>query len=255
MQRAVGLQQRAVFINAPPCLIDAAAFQRRDQQHRRRPRCQPRSQQVQRMPQVRGRVGRGIAQLAVRFVDHHDVRQLHDAALDALQVIAAGRRQQQEKNVGHRRDLRLRLADADRLDDNAIVVRRFAQQHRLPRAPRHTALRFAGRRRADERARVGRQFFHARFVAENRAAAAPSLARRTRVDRQHRHALALRQRLAAERFDEGGFADARRAADADAQRAAGVRHGAAQEFFGRAAVRIPRRFHQRDGARQCPAVA
>jgi len=46
------------------------------------------------------------------------------------------------------------LADAHRLDDHRVEARRFDQQHRLARAPRHTAQGGAGRRRPDEGGRL-----------------------------------------------------------------------------------------------------
>ena len=59
---------------------------------------------------------------------------------------------------------------------------------------------------------------HPRLVAEDRAAGA----RRGRVDREHRDLVAALDQEHAERVDGGGFADARRAGDADAHRLAGI---------------------------------
>ena len=67
-----------------------------------------------------------------------------DAALDALQVVAAAGREQQQEHVGHLGDRGLRLADADRLDDHHVEAGRLAQQQRLARAPRDAAQGLAG---------------------------------------------------------------------------------------------------------------
>jgi hypothetical protein len=79
----------------------------------------------------------GGLELAVGLVDRQDVGQLDDAALEALQLIAAARQQQQQEEVDQIRHCGLGLADADRLDDDHVEAGRLAQQHGLaaPRRP------------------------------------------------------------------------------------------------------------------------
>ena len=84
------------------------------------------------------------------------------------------------------------------------------------RAPRDAAERAAGRRRADERLGAAREPLHTGLVAEDRAAAAAA----RRIDGQHREPVAVVDEVEAERLDERRLPRARRAADADAYRAA-----------------------------------
>ena len=146
-----------------------------------------RAHEVERAGVVGGGVRGGRGEVAVGLVDHHEVGELHDPALEALQLVAAARRDEHEEEVDHRRDLHLRLADADRLDQHDVEAGGLAQQQRLARAARDAAERAAGRRRAHERVRRARQLLHAGLVAEDRAAAA----RARRVDREHRDAVVV----------------------------------------------------------------
>ena len=112
---------------------------------------------VERARVVGGRATGGRFELAVGLVDDEEVGELDDAALHALQLVAAARREQQHEHVDHARDRDLRLADADRLDDHDVARRGLAHEHRLARAARDTAERAARRRRADERVRLARE--------------------------------------------------------------------------------------------------
>ena len=91
--------------------------------------------------------------------------------------------------------------------------------------------------------RVHRQLFHPRLVAQDRAAGDGG----RRVDRQHRHAVALRDQVQPQRLDEGDLAHARHAADAQAERAAGVRQQRGEQRIGLRAVVGAGRLEQRDG--------
>ena len=85
--------------------------------------------------------------VAVGLVDRDHVGELDHALLQALQFVAgAGEHQHQEK-VGHVGDSGLRLADADRLDDDDVVAGRLAYQHRLARLGGDAAERAGGRAR------------------------------------------------------------------------------------------------------------
>ena len=142
-----------------------------------------RPQQLQRRAVVGLRALRRGEQLAVGLVDHHEVGELDDAALDALQLVAGARREQQQKAVDHVGDRALALADADRLDHDHVEAGRLAGERGLARAPRDPAERATGGRGADERfGRLGEPL-HARLVAQNRAAAAPAGRDRPRAPR------------------------------------------------------------------------
>jgi len=121
--------------------------------------------------------------------------------------------------------------------------RRLGQQHGLARAPRHAAQGGAGRRRADERGVLARQLFHARLVAQDRAAAALGRG----IDRQHGERAAALDQGEAEALDEGRLSDPGNASDAEPHRPAGVRQQAGQQRIGALAMIGPRRFDQGDG--------
>ena len=106
----------------------------------------------------------------VVIVETVGVGQLEDAALDALELVARAGQEEDEEEVDHRRDRELRLPDADRLDDDDVVARRLADEHRLARAARDAAERAARRARPDERLGSGREPRHPRLVAEDAAA-------------------------------------------------------------------------------------
>ena len=75
----------------------------------------------------------------VRLVDDDGVRKLHDALLDALQLIARTRQYDEQEEVNHRAHGGLGLPDTDRLDDDDIVARRLTEQHRLAALARNAA--------------------------------------------------------------------------------------------------------------------
>ena len=86
-----------------------------------------------------------IEQLAIRLVDQDQIGQFDDAALDPLQLVAGGGRQDQQKHVDHLGDGGFRLAGADRLDQHRVEPGRLAHQDRLAGAPRHAARLRSGR--------------------------------------------------------------------------------------------------------------
>jgi len=106
----------------------------------------------------------------------------------------------------------------------------------------HATQGTAARAGADVGLRVHRQMLHAGFVPQDGAARDGG----RRVHRQHRHAVPLPDQVQAQRFNEGGLAHARHAADAQAKGAPGVRQHGGQQFVGLQAVVGTRRFEQRD---------
>ena len=67
-----------------------------------------------------------IEQRAVGLVDEDQVGQLDDAALQPLQFVAGGRRQDQQEHVDHLGDRGFGLAGADRLDQHRVKPGRLA---------------------------------------------------------------------------------------------------------------------------------
>ena len=197
-----------------------------------------------------GVVGRGVrgggGEVAVGLVHDDQIGELHDPTLEPLQLVAAARRDQHEEEVDHRRDLHLRLADADGLDQDDVEAGRFAEQERLARPARHAAEGAAGGGRPDEGEGRARELLHARLVAEDRA----PTARARRIDGQHRDPVRLFHQVAAERLDERRLARAGRAGDPHPHRVADVREDLGEQRLGLGAVVGARRFHQRDRTRQ-----
>ena len=193
----------------------------------------------------------GGGEVAVGLVDQDQVGQFDDALLEPLQLVAAGRRQDQHEQVDHVGDRRLGLADPDGFDQHHIEPGRLAHQSRLARAARDAAERAGGRRGPDEGARIARKLLHARLVAEDRAARAW----RRRIDRQHRDAVALADQVQAERLDEGRLADPGRAGDADAHRLAGRGQEGGEQRLRLVLMLGLRRLDARDRAGERAAVA
>ena len=100
-----------------------------------------RVQDLQRRPVFGGGALGARDVVAVGLVDGDHVGDLDDALLDALQVVAAAGEQQHEEEIDHVGDGDLRLADADRLDDDDVEAGRLAQRHRLARLARDAAER------------------------------------------------------------------------------------------------------------------
>jgi hypothetical protein len=89
-------------------------------QHRRLPAGVARGavQLVQRIAVVGRRAAGG--QLAIGLGHHQQVGELDDAALDALEIVAATGLHQQDLEVGHVSHRGFRLADADGLDHHDV---------------------------------------------------------------------------------------------------------------------------------------
>lgn len=189
--------------------------------------------------------------LAVGFVDDQEVDHFQQAALDALQFVALAGGGESDERVGHVGDIGFALADADGFDENDVVAGGFAHEHALAGFAGDAAEGAGAGRGADVRVRVGGEVGHAGFVAED--AAAGDAARG--VDGEDGDAVAGTNQLRAERFDEGAFARAGGAADADADRTAGVGHEAGEELFGQELMLRVARFDQRERAGEDGEVA
>src|SRR5690606_37823494 len=114
----------------------------------------------------------GGAELASGLVDEDEVGTLRDAAFHALKLVAARRREQEDEDIGHVGNHGLRLADADRLDEDDIGAPGLDDEDRLARAPSDAAEGLLRGRGADEDVRMPRKLAHPRLVAEDRAARA-----------------------------------------------------------------------------------
>src|SRR5437660_10324437 len=106
----------------------------------------------------------------VRLVDDEDVRDLEDAGLDHLHAVAEVWGQDDDRGVGGRRDLELRLTDTDRLEDHLIETERAEKPDCLARGQRQTPEVAARAHAAYEHFRIEGVALHANAVAQDRAA-------------------------------------------------------------------------------------
>ena len=130
----------------------------------------PFAHQPQRTGIVRAGSRRRRFQLAIGFVDQDQIGNLHDAALDPLQLVAARRGEKQDEEIAHLGNHGLGLPDPHGFDQHNIEPRRLAQSHRLAGPPRDATEMGQGRRGPDKRAWLAAEPLHPGFVAQNRAA-------------------------------------------------------------------------------------
>ena len=255
---AIGRLQCVELGHCRPKVVDSGAHQGADLKHFGLPEtgvvalvagAAMQAQQAQRRGDLRlctaCRVG-----VQIGLVDDHQIGNLHHAFFDGLQLVAGIGQLQEHKHVGHARNRGFRLAHADGFDDDDVIARCFAHQHGFAGFFRHAAQRAAAGARADVGLFAHRQQFHARFVAQDGA----TRHRAGRVDGQHCHAVALANQVQAQRFNEGGLANARHAADPQAQCTAGVRQDLREQFVAVRAVVGAGGFQQRDGFGHCAAL-
>ena len=188
--------------------------------------------------------------VAVRLVDGDHVGDLDHALLDALQLVASAGQHQHEEKVGHVRDRRLGLPDANRLDQDHVEAGGFADQHGLARLRGNPAERPGRGRGADEGIRVVGKPGHAGLVAQNGTPGAGGGG----VHCQHRNFMAFRGEIGSKGVDGGRFSHPGRAGNANADRLAGfaeeILH---QKVRGLLMIR-PLALHQRDRAREARAI-
>ena len=94
-------------------------------QHRRPPRRVP--ERLQRQVGFH-RAHEAVGTLAIRFVDHENIRNLHDARFQRLNLIACAGHERHDRNVGGPDDVHLILPDAD--EGPALVRELFARSGR-----------------------------------------------------------------------------------------------------------------------------
>ena len=141
----------------------------------------------------------GAGQVAVGLVDDDEVGQLHDPALDALELVAAGRARRPARTG--RRGRRPRPRTGRRRPSRR--ARRRSRRPRTAAAPRGCGERRRRAcpddgRRADEGRRVAAEVGHPGLVAEDRAAGDGA----RRVDGEHRDPVAGVDGVEAERLDQ-----------------------------------------------------
>jgi hypothetical protein len=106
----------------------------------------------------------------IRLVDDDHVRDLHDACLQRLDRVAGPRHQNQNDRVAVIDDVDLRLADADRLDEDVVLAGGVHQESGLQRRLGEPTERPAARHRADEHAGIEEVIGEPDAIAEQRPA-------------------------------------------------------------------------------------
>mmetsp|Transcript_32492 Transcript_32492/g.62595 ORF Transcript_32492/g.62595 Transcript_32492/m.62595 type:complete len:204 (-) Transcript_32492:314-925(-) len=129
------------LLHVGPGRLDPVILQGRDHHRLGKPFwvLGPFAQQAQRTRIIRAGAGGGRLEITIGFVDQDHVGHFHDPALDPLQLVAARRGEQKQKQICHLRHNRFRLPDAHRFDQHHVKACPFAQRHRLTGAPRHAA--------------------------------------------------------------------------------------------------------------------
>ena len=106
-------------------------------------------------------------------VDDRDgarIGKLHDAFLDALEVIAGPCQYDEHEEIDHGANRGLRLADTDGLDKDNVTAGSFAEEHSLTGFSRDTAQSAFGWRWSNEAVRFTRQVLHTCLITKDRAA-------------------------------------------------------------------------------------
>ncbi len=169
---------------------------------------------------------RALRSGVVGFVNHEDIRDLHDARLDGLYVVAHPWNQHHDCHLRHTGDLNFVLTHPHRFDDDEVLAGRVHQRGHIGGSPRQPAGCSARGHGADEDAGVGVMAEHADAVAQDRAAGAPAGG----VHRDDGGGASLAAQLARHGIHQRALARARRTGDADHHRVSGARLQLAQHF-------------------------
>lgn len=193
---------------------------------------------------------RPLAVVAVVFGDYQDVRQFHDAALDALEVVSGSGDEQEHEDVHHGAHRGFRLANADGFNEDDVKACGFARDHGFTRFPGYATQGAAGGGRTDEGVFLPGEFFHAGFVPHDGSAGDG----RGGINGQHSHLEAFFAQVGAEGFNERGFACARNTCDANADSVARMGQEFGDEGAGGFLVPGGVAFYQGNGPSQQGAV-
>ena len=156
-------------LDAFPGVVDARPLDRRACEHLGLPRLRRRRHQPECPLVLADGEFRGPLQVPVRLVDQDEVRDLHDPALDALQVVASPGLHQQGNQVDHLAYGKLCLANPHGLDQDDVEAGRLAQRDRFPHAAGNASVQAARRARTDVGAVGPAQPLHPGLVTENGA--------------------------------------------------------------------------------------
>ena len=107
--------------------------------------------------------------LAIGFVDHENVRNLHQPGLQALHVVAHAGHQHHNRAIRQPHDFNFALPHAHCLDQDNILASSVQQQRCVARGLRQATQISARGHGPDENPFVARMALHADAIAQNRA--------------------------------------------------------------------------------------
>ena len=155
----------------------------------------------------------------IRLVDDEDIGDLQDAGLRRLHTITEAGCEDDERGVGHRCDVDLRLPDPDRLEDHVIEARGVRDERRGGDRSGEPAEMSPGRHRTDEHPVIAVMGLHPDAIPEERTTGE----RRGRIHREDRDPSAAGAQLGDECGGDARLPHPRRPRDADEAGAAGER--------------------------------
>jgi hypothetical protein len=153
-----------------------------------------------------------ISSRTICLVDHENVCDFHHAGLECLNAVPRLGNQRQHRGVGHPGYIELRLADTDRLDQDAIEAGGVEQITDLARGGGEPAERSAAGHGPDVYAFVQRDGFHPDAIAQE----CTTGKRAGRIDRHDRHLETGRAVVVDQTLYQGGLACAGWACNANA---------------------------------------
>ena len=179
--------------------------------------------------------------VAVSLVHGYQVRHLHHAALDALQVVSSTGDKDKQEEIAHRMDGSLGLSHAHGLDEYHVVSGCLAQQDGLAGLAGHAAERAGGGTGADESHGVVAEGLHTGLVAEDTALGLLAAG----VDGQNSETVALGCNQVTECLDKGTLSGPGHTGDAYTHRllALGVLETAHYQLVGHVPVLGQRTLH------------
>ena len=143
-----------MLFDLPPQLPEACVFKTADHDDGWAPRGRTGVHQPERARVLTFGVAPVLEIVAVALVDGDHVRQLHDAALDALEFVAGIGQHQHQKEVYHAGDYRFALTHTHRLHQHHVKAGRLTHHHCLARLAPDTSEFARGGRRPYERTRI-----------------------------------------------------------------------------------------------------
>ena len=190
--------------------------------------------------------------LAITLVDDDTVADLHDASLDALQLVAGTCQLDEQEEIDHRMAGGLALSDTYSLDEYLVEACGLAEDDGLTRLAGHTAQRTCRRTRTDERIGMDGELLHARLITQDRTLRTL----RRRVDGQHSQtATLLLQHMDTKLVDAGRLARTGHAADAHADRIAAIGQALVDDLLGLLLMVGVDTLDQRDSLREDGDIA